>query len=53
MQRFSKAIAAIMLTVAALFVAGCTKDNGGNGSYNGHDYVDLGLPSGTLWPRVT
>ena len=23
--------------------------NGGNGSYNGHDYVDLGLPSGTLW----
>ena len=20
-----------------------------NGSYNGHDYVDLGLPSGTLW----
>ena len=22
---------------------------GGNGSYNGHDYVDLGLPSGTLW----
>ena len=24
-------------------------DGGGNGSYNGHDYVDLGLPSGTLW----
>ncbi len=22
---------------------------GGNGSFNGHDYVDLGLPSGTLW----
>ena len=22
---------------------------GGNGSANGHDYVDLGLPSGTLW----
>ena len=22
---------------------------GGNGSYNGHDYVDLGLPSGTMW----
>ena len=21
----------------------------GGGSYNGHDYVDLGLPSGTLW----
>lgn len=31
-------------------------NNGGNdtiidnsGSYNGHDYVDLGLPSGTMW----
>lgn len=22
---------------------------GSTGSYNGHDYVDLGLPSGTLW----
>lgn len=22
---------------------------GGGGSYNGHDYVDLGLPSGLLW----
>lgn len=21
----------------------------GNGTYNGHEYVDLGLPSGTLW----
>lgn len=25
-----------------------TKENNG-GSWNGHDYVDLGLPSGTLW----
>ena len=23
--------------------------NGGGGTYNGHNYVDLGLPSGTLW----
>ena len=22
---------------------------GGNGTYNGHDYIDLGLPSGTMW----
>ena len=22
---------------------------GGSGTYNGHDYVDLGLPNGTLW----
>ena len=49
MQRISKAMAAIMLTTAVLFVAGCTKDNGGNGTCNGHDYVDLGLRSGTLW----
>lgn len=26
-----------------------TTKEGGNGTYNGHDYVDLGLPSGTLW----
>ena len=27
-----------------------TKENGGgNGTYQGHNYVDLGLPSGTLW----
>ena len=24
-------------------------DNNGVGTYNGHNYVDLGLPSGTLW----
>lgn len=48
MQRFTKAIAAIMLTVAV--TVGCKKDNAdGDGIYNGHTYVDLGLPSGTLW----
>lgn len=26
-----------------------TKDNSGGGGLNGHTYVDLGLPSGTLW----
>ena len=25
------------------------KGGGSSGSFNGHDYVDLGLPSGTLW----
>ena len=55
-----KATAAIMLAVTAMLTVGCTKpdepDNGGNnnagngdGSINGHDYVDLGLPSGILW----
>ena len=40
-----------------LFIVGCKKDNveepdsgsNGNGTYNGHAYVDLGLPSGLLW----
>ena len=49
MQKFTKSIAAIMFTVAVVCAAGCTKDNGGNGTHNGHDYVDLGLRSGTLW----
>ncbi len=44
-----KAIAAIMLMTAVVFTAGCTKPKSSSGSYNGHDYVDLGLPSGTLW----
>lgn len=26
-----------------------TRSSSGGGTYNGHDYVDLGLPSGTLW----
>jgi len=59
------AIAAIMLMTAACFAVGCTKpdepnnggnNNGGNSnsgnvgnSLNGHEYVILGLPSGTRW----
>ena len=35
--------------MAICLAAGCTKHNAGNGSYNGHDYIDLGLPSGTMW----
>ena len=49
MRKLTKTIAAIMLIIAVVCAAGCTKDNGGNGTYNGHDYVDLGLWSGTLW----
>ena len=52
-----KLIATITLTVAMMFVAGCTPEDGpnneggdiGGNTYNGHEYVDLGLPSGTLW----
>ena len=63
MNKFTKAIAAIMLMM--VFTVSCNKpdepNNGGNnngqndtivdnsGSFNGHDYIDLGLPSGTLW----
>ncbi len=59
MNKFTKSIAAIMLIVAAIIVSGCNKsdepNNGENhgasvsGSIGNHDYVDLGLPSGTLW----
>lgn len=35
---------------AMVFATGCTPDSDGDGgSLNTHDYVDLGLPSGTLW----
>ena len=50
MKKFVKALAAIMLMTMAMFTTGCNKDNDdGDGTVNGHDYVDLGLPSGTLW----
>ena len=53
MKKLMKAVAALMLMTA---VVGCTKPDGPNnggdnndGTINGHAYVDLGLPSGTLW----
>ena len=58
MKSFTKVLTAIMLMTAMLFTVGCKKDKvennveepgGGNGTYNDHDYVDLGLPSGLLW----
>ena len=52
MNRFTKTIAAVMLIVAAIIVAGCNKPDepkNVSGNFNGHDYVDLNLPSGTLW----
>ena len=58
MKRFSKVIAAIIL-INVVFSPGCKPEDdpnngggnnsGGIGTYNGHEYVDLGLPSGTLW----
>ena len=61
MKKVMKVIAALMLMTTVVCAAGCTKsdepNNGGNnnGGNNGggnqshHEYVDLGLPSGTLW----
>lgn len=31
------------------FITKVYSSNGGSGIYNGHEYVDLGLPSGTMW----
>ena len=43
----------MMAMLLAISLTSCTKDpdlpTGYFGNYNGHDYVDLGLPSGTLW----
>ena len=47
MKRTLKAVAALMLMM--VFAAGCNKPDDHSGTLNGHDYVDLGLPSGTLW----
>ena len=65
MQRFTKGIAAIMLLLAVVSVSGCENGSSGDskeseqssekkadplfGSCEGHEWVDLGLPSGTLW----
>ena len=63
MKKLMKALAALMLAVTVMLAVGCTKPdepgnggnggnnggNGGSGTYNGHEYVDFGLPSGTLW----
>ena len=60
MKKVTRALAAMMLAAAVVFATGCKKDNdinvntgdnnglGGGGGTN-HEYVDLGLPSGTLW----
>jgi len=46
----TKTLAALMLTIAVVCTTGCKKNHDpNNGTYNGHDYVDLGLPRGTLW----
>lgn len=59
MKRLKYAVI-LLLGLSMASMTSCTKDpdnggngggnnGGGNGTYNGHAYVDLGLPSGTLW----
>ena len=51
MTRLIKVIG--LLVVASILVVGCNKtddpEGGDNNVINGHEYVDLGLPSGILW----
>lgn len=54
MKTIMKILVAIMLILHVVLVTECKPDDlphdGGNsGTYNGHEYVDLGLPWGTLW----
>ena len=49
MNKFTKAIAAIMLMMVAVSCNKPDEPTDNSGTLNGHDYVDLGLPSGTLW----
>lgn len=39
----------IIVAVLAMVFAGCREDGSTTGSLNGHGWVDLGLPSKTLW----
>ena len=49
MKKSIKTISTLMLAIVLVCTVGCKKQNGGNGTYKGHDYIDLGLPSGTMW----
>lgn len=50
MQTYKNVMAAMVLIMVIVCTVGCNKNKEpNNGTYNGHDYVDLGLRSGTLW----
>lgn len=41
---------AAILVVAGVFILGsCSKDDDDDNEIDNYEYVDLGLPSGTLW----
>lgn len=45
MNKFIKAITAMMLMIALIMITGCEKEN----MFYKHGFYDLGLPSGNLW----
>lgn len=49
MKKLTKTISAIMLIASIVGFVGCKSTNVSNGRNHTHEYVDLGLPSGTLW----
>ena len=49
MNKLTKATAAVMLIASIVGFVGCKSTNVSNGKKHTHEYVDLGLPSGTLW----
>ena len=61
MKKVMKIVVTLMLMTVSVCIAGCTKSddsndggnngggNNGGGNQGNHEYVDLGLPSGTLW----
>lgn len=49
-MKFIKNISVIILTIIVVIVVGCKKETNVTGiGIDNHGYVDLGLPSGTLW----
>lgn len=47
MKKISKALVVLMLMMTVIWPVGCK--TGDVSKHNTHEYVDLGLPSGTLW----
>ena len=52
-MRFIKTISVVLITLVIVFVIGCKKEKNNviEVVVEHHEYVDLGLPSGTLWAK--
>ena len=52
MMKIIKALSVVLLTVVMVIAIGCKKENSATmADADDFDYVDLGLPSGTLWAK--